>query len=285
MWQWKTSEKQHGTSLVELMVGIAMSLILLAGVIGVVVRVSVAGSESVQATRLNQQLRGALGLMTKELQRAGYANWRGSHAWEMDANGNSSDSNGDGRTDIGDFYQSAIPSINEFGRVELFAFTSPGVAGTGTPSACSSNCDCILYSYDIDGDGKKNADSFELFGFRWNQGAVEMRTSGSGHGCNSGSWSHVTDANVTITRLTFELVYHDAAGTGKDATVYPIVDGQWTGLANVCVPGAGAVADDKCLWRRKVAITLEGQLADDPGVKVGLNGDVKIKNDYFNTAP
>src|SRR5690606_19939477 len=151
-------KSQRGINLVELMVAIAISLILLAGIITVMVRITTAGGESVQATRLNQQLRGTLDLMTKDLQRAGYVNWSGAGAWVWDEDGpvtNPYTDDDDGGTpvyNILDFYEAAVPRINEFGQVRLFSFATPGDASTAA-SACTTDCECILYSYDIDGNG------------------------------------------------------------------------------------------------------------------------------------
>src|SRR5690606_5109946 len=74
-------KSQRGINLVELMVGIAISLVLLTGVLSVMLRISASGGEVVASTRLNQQMRGALDLMTKELQRSGYVNWF--QAWDV----------------------------------------------------------------------------------------------------------------------------------------------------------------------------------------------------------
>lgn len=280
---------QWGVSLVELMVGITVSLILLTSVLTVILRVTVTGSESVAATRLNQQLRGGLDLMARDIQRAGYINWSGRHAWEWGTDGPVSNpyvEDNDGITpvyNILDFYQAAVPRINEFGWVQLFAFATPGNA-SGAVSPCTSDCHCILYSYDIDGDGGLSSDRFEKFGFRWNDGAVEMRTAGNSHTCNSGTWQDITDNTVTITRMGFSLVYVSDESAG-DSTVYPFVNINPGAPKTSCTPGAGAINDDKCLWRRKIEITLEGILSGDDAVTMSLRTDVKIRNDYLQTKP
>ncbi|MFA5495799.1 MAG: prepilin-type N-terminal cleavage/methylation domain-containing protein [Porticoccaceae bacterium] len=270
---------QRGITLVELMIGTTVSLILLAGIIGVMLRFTVSGGELVQASRLSQQLRAALAVMTRDLQRAGYTSWEG--AWPADASGQLGDANGDGAVDILDFYQAALPRINDFGPVRLLSFATPGDAASGA-AECSADCDCILYSYDLNRNGQLDpgGGSFELLGFRWHRGAVEMRTAGERHECTSGTWQDMTDGVVEVTRLGFSLEYVDAADAG-DATVYPIVDGEVGGPGKTCIPGAGAIADNKCLWRRKVAIDVEGRLASDHAVTLGLTSAVKLKNDHF----
>lgn len=272
---------QWGITLVELMVGTAVSMILLAGVITVMLRFTVSGGELVQAARLNQQLRTALALMTRDLQRAGYTAWDGAGAWPIDVDGQPDDANGDGVVDILDFYQAALPRSNDFGAVRLWSFATPGEASSGAAD-CSADCDCILYSYDLNRNGQRDSGggSFELFGFRWHRGAVEMRTAGTRHECTSGTWQDMTDGVVEVTRLGFSLEYVDAADAG-DATVYSVVDGRLNGPGKTCVPGVGAIADNKCLWRRKVTVEVAGRLASDHAVTLQLTSAVKLRNDHF----
>jgi prepilin peptidase dependent protein B len=279
-----SKKSQLGINLIELMVGIAISLILLGGVLTVMLQINTAGGETVQSARLNQQVRGAMELMTKELQRAGYVN-----AWT----GN--DISGDGVVNVLDVNLDAI---------KLFGFVT--IAGGGN---------CILYSYDLNGDGFQgvgagsagsfqNSANFELFGFRLNAGAVEMKTSGA-HSCANGGWTAITDNTVTISALTFDITYADESGTGNDATVYRmfIPDGdadygtdperadaeaKQTNV-NACIAKVSEDVDgvpgSKCLVRRKVTIQLDGALSGDNAVVLSLANDVKIKNDHFIAIP
>src|SRR5690606_5344104 len=178
---------------------------------------------------------------------------------------------GDGDVNILDYYEAVTPVLNDMGRVEV-------------------NGNCILYSYDIDEDGGKGTGEFESFGFRLNDGAIEMRTAGDGHACDTGTWQDVTDSSVTITSLTFTLVYGDDpdAADPEDSTMYSYEDGAWGGPATTCTPAvAGALPEDDdvlCLVRRGVRIEVEGQLTADAAVTMELDTKVKLKNDHFNTA-
>ncbi|MCK9502654.1 MAG: prepilin-type N-terminal cleavage/methylation domain-containing protein [Porticoccaceae bacterium] len=302
---------QRGISLIELMVGIAISLILLAGVVTVMLRISTAGGESVQATRLNQQLRGTLDQVSKDLQRAGYVDWY--DAWDDDDDSNPDDRgsladvNSDGSINVLDFYQAAVPVLDLMGAVTLWSFPTPGTA-TGAPSVCTTNCDCILFSYDLNEDGaqgvgagtaaaNQNTANFELFGYRWNDGVIEMRVAGDTHSCNSGTWQDITDDNINITSLTFNMAYATAVGAGNDSTAYQFdaSTGDWSwnnALQSTCTPvdndNADPIPTDTdvlCLWRRKVDISITGTLSSDAAVTMTLNTDVKIKNDFFNSQP
>lgn len=279
---------QFGMSLIELMVGITVGLILLAGVVSLVVRISLSGGESIQASRLNQQMRANLDLITKELQRSGYVNW--DQAWDI-CNGDTDDGAWANVTDVDiastedpvanmlDFYQCVTPVINEMGRIQLGS-----VGGDGT-------MDCILYSYDSDEDGGKGTGDFELFGFRLNNGAVQMRTNSNAgdHACNSGTWQGVTDAHVTVTSLSFTLTYVADEATG-DSAAYSVNPDPGTAPlpAVTCTPSvAGALpatTDTICLWRRNIAINMVAELADDAAVTMTLNTKVKLKNDHMQTA-
>lgn len=294
---------QKGLSLVELMIGIAISLILLTGVLTVMLRVTTGGAESVTSTRLNQQLRSSLDQVSKDLQRAGYVDWF--DAWDGCTDGTTDDVlddiNGDGNVDILDYYECSLPAVDRFGAISLWGFPTPGTA-TGTPTACTTNCDCVLFSYDLNEDGlqgigggvagaNQNTDNFELFGYRWNDGAIEIRTAGSVHSCNTGTWQDITDPNVTVTAMTFAMTYANAVATGNDSTVFQLSGtGTASGPSTTCVPNDTDVldpipldGDTICLWRRSIGINVVGVLATDATVQVSLVTRVKTKNDYLDT--
>jgi prepilin peptidase dependent protein B len=63
---------QRGVSLVELMVGLALGLVLLAGALALYASVVVNGRRVYVETRVNQNLRAAADLIERDLRRAGY---------------------------------------------------------------------------------------------------------------------------------------------------------------------------------------------------------------------
>ena len=305
------SRYQSGVSLIELMLGITISMILLAGILTVSLRISASTSASVADTRLNQEVREVLNLMTRELQRAGYVAWY--ETWDdddgdgdpvdsNDANTQSAtlaDLNGDGGANLLDYYIAATPAMDRMGEITLWSFPSPGVAGT--PSACTTNCDCILYSFDLNKDGAQgvgsgtpgsgqNSENVEQFGLRWNDNEVQMRTGGNTYSCNSGTWEALTDDSISITNLGFSLVYADSVATGNDSTVYQFdQDGVFT-MATTCTaavsgdyPGDDATADTLCYWRRKVDISIQGKNASNSNVTLTMNTDVKLRNDHLDS--
>ncbi len=182
----RRAKKQTGFSLIELMIGITVGLIILAGVVTVVTKTSFSGLENIRSVQLNQQLRNTMHIMHKELQRAGYV-----EAWTP------------GSSTVALGLDTAAIAL--FGTVTL-----GGTCATGV-------CDCILYSYDRDSDRVQGTSGtgFELFGFRLNNGVIQRRTSESPQSCGGSGWQPMTDPGVNVTALGFE---QDAA----DAIVYEI---------------------------------------------------------------
>ncbi len=271
-----------GFTLIELLVATLVSLILIAGVVSLMVRVAASGAEAVRDSRLNQQLRTVLNRMSGDLERSGYINWRG--AWDRcldpdSADGMPDDANGDGRVDMVDLRQCLFRAADAFGPVRLYAFPVAGDAGSGAPGACDSDCDCVLFAYDLNGDGRVGGDRFERFGFRWNDGAVEMRTAGDEHRCDTGIWQDMTDGNVRITRLAFDLTYDSTPNA--EGSRYALGDGAWDGrLRANCEPGPAAHEPDLCLNRARIDIALEGELAAGGFARVELESGVRIRNDH-----
>ena len=67
--------KPTGFSLVELMISIVVGLVVVAGVISVFASAVKSHTDNLRMTRLNQELRTTMTLMTRELRRAGF--WGG----------------------------------------------------------------------------------------------------------------------------------------------------------------------------------------------------------------
>lgn len=178
----KYGSDQHGFSLMELMVGSAVGLLVIAGALQLYVVNLRATTDTLRLSRLNQELRGTLDLLNNDLRRAGY--------WAFEPG-------------------SASPLDNPFqtagNDVQLGA-----VAGEAADS-------CVLYSYDLNGDLRvgvgpsgtpgptTSTANLEQFGFRLRAGQIQMRNGGNSFSCTRGSWQAVTDPDTEITRLRFGL--------------------------------------------------------------------------------
>jgi type II secretory pathway component PulJ len=241
--------RQQGVNLIELMIGITVGLVILAGVVTVVAQTSFSGLENVRSVQMNQQSRGAVDLMRRDLQRAGYV-----QAWTPGS--------------------ATVIAGLDMDAVDIFGTITLG--GTCAGAVCT----CILYSYDRDEDGDQGVgtsgtagtgqddDNFELYGFRLNGGAIEMRTAGDTHACNSGTWEDITDASVNVTALTFE---QDTS----DSTIYAISDEDGDGVCDV---------GEVCYAQRKININVDAQLTSDATITFEVREEIKVKNGHYYTS-
>lgn len=70
--QLKPNRRQRGMTLVELMIGITISMLVIAGTIAVYLTSVRGGGDTVRLARLNQETRALFEIMTSELRRTGY---------------------------------------------------------------------------------------------------------------------------------------------------------------------------------------------------------------------
>ena len=132
---------------------------------------------------------------------------------------------------------------------------------------------CILYSYDADGDG--TVDSNEYYGFKLENNIIEMRKTGTTTAdCNDGEWEEFVDSDqLNISTLQFSFV----PITGLTAT---------SRCLNVTIPPptnavswpCTAVSGDNVAENRLVNILIAGQLKSEGTVTKNLNGSVEIRN-------
>jgi len=200
--------KAAGFSLVELMIAMTLGLILSAGLISLFLSTLRGNADLAKTEQLENELHASMQLMIRDLRRAG-------------SNGQPSP--------VSNF-------VNPFGLGSLGAYTG---------EAANS---CILFSYDLNNNGVLDTVSpnDERFGYRVQQGVVQLRNSGLG--CTSAGWTNVTTSTmVNVTQLQF----------GIDT----LADGDMT--------------------IQTVTITLAGQLKSDATITRSLTGTVRIRNDLW----
>ena len=237
---------QRGFSLIELMLGLTVSLMILAGVLTLYTQISFSGVENIRSMHLNQQLRSGLDRMHRDLQRAGYV-----QLWPA------------GKVISAGFKHDAI---------ELFGRITLGGICDDTDGDGASECSCISYSYDLNDDGEKNPVG-ESLGFRLHKGALESGKSIAD--CEGGgTWRDMNDGEVKINRLSFELdplsnIAHEIDGDG---------DG-------VCESGEVCSAKRKIniIFNGELFAKKKGPLYQ--GIRLYLRDEVKLKNDHYFTAP
>jgi prepilin peptidase dependent protein B len=186
-------QKMSGFTLIELMISIAIPLIVVLAITSLTVRSLDSANNLARTTRLEQEMRGILQVMTRDLKRAGYR-----------STDDLADSIGHG--------SSYDTSFQTFATEDMDGVTR-----------------CITYSYDRNDDGSRTTSSpKEVFGFRYADNQVKELKDGS-KGCadnDPGDWETVSDdAQLLITDLRFivtptvETIADTAGLLGNDATI------------------------------------------------------------------
>lgn len=240
-----SERREAGMGLIELLIGLLVGVSLLSGLISLYLSTSKANADNLKLARLNQEVRAIMGLMTRDIRRAGY--WGvvpgtvgavGNPAWMTAIYGSAS--TGPVNLSSNPFWQ---------GDADL-------LIGQHTGEAANS---CITFSYDL--NGNRQVDETERVGFRLNNGVVEMRVSGTPVSCDDGTYEPMNTTNLTrVTALSFSL-----AST-------PL---------NMTHPGSGCVAGEGCQTIRQVTIGLTLQLQSDATVMQSVTEQVRIRNDRY----
>ena len=180
----------RGLSIVELLIGMAIGLFILAGALSLFAAHIASSRRLALETRFNQDLRVTLDLMTRDLRRGAY--------W--------------GNALAGTLTNSAVIQRNPYAGVTLTPATDPRQ---------------ILYSYARDSAENSSLDSNEVFGFRLAGGAIQMCLGGSSAStCNN--WQTLSNSDIvsishfSITPTETEIDVRAAcANTCTDTTLAP----------------------------------------------------------------
>ena len=238
--------RQSGFSLVELMVGLAAGLTVSVAVVAFTMSSFKSNGEFVQSTRLTQELRNSLGLVTRELRRAGYD-------------------------------QTALGKV---ATGQGSPFTPMGFGDEITPSTSPKKYRCVIFAYDRGGNqngfGVKEQNNGEIRGLRLvtatyrgrATGVIEYAVSSSSGkpSCNdtpptaynsyppecTGVWCPLSDpATLNITELAFT-DDHNNVGTAPNQVQI-----------------------------RDVNVLISGQLAGSTEFTRSINSKVRIRSDCF----
>lgn len=236
------TKRQAGLTLVELMIASVISLIALAAVVTAYSATARHSSLQLQSMHLRQQVYGIVHLIGRDVRRAGY--WRFDPAQHP-------------------------PAANPFqaGENRLRVEALPG----------ETTNSCILLAYDLDGDGQVGVgqcpsgrcatstddDNVEQFGFRLRDGAVQGRYGGTSLACDSGYWQAVSDPDVEVTRLLFELHEH------------------CLNLAEASRPCADGQAQ---LRQQAVSIDIGARLRNRPDTLFDVRRQVVVRNNQLQEA-
>jgi len=256
--------QQQGVTLIELMIGLLVGAVITGGVINIYNNTLKSSTENLNLARLNQDLRAMMDLMVRDMRRAGYV------TDQPEAN----DGNGDGINDD--------LTSNPF-----FDSNQPGA----TTDLMVLDGNCILYSYNRDNDTPATVAANKFLGFKLQDQQLRMRMSGATtDDCNDGAWENITEPEVEIPGLTFNLtetVYNpssminDTDGDG-DMDGDDNRNGECdTGEACRTCPNPAFAYTQHCLTARSVDIALTGRLVADHAVTQTINEHVRIRNDKY----
>lgn len=282
--------RQGGFGLVELMIGLLVGMIIVAAALSLLTTTMSSSNDSIKMTRLDQELRQTMTMLTRDLRRATIWDpaadvFRVSAATPLTLSGTSgsvtvSDAAGSlaaiGVKAVGGTlvykkgstaYRAAITAYNSANKsysVTIGTAWPAGVAANdGVPAGSWSmlrpesiltfSGTCILFASDTDLTGTYHTS--ERLGYRYDaiQQAVEVRTSAtSTDTCSSGgSWENLTDENTV--QITGFSVTNDSPTTLASSGFTVAV--------------------------REFTIRISGQLKSDPSVVRTIQETVRVRND------
>jgi prepilin peptidase dependent protein B len=246
--------RARGFTLVELMIGIVVGLIVLAGVIAVFLSV-VRGSVYVaREARLNQDLRTAMDLMVNDIRRAGY--WRDAIPFDP--------TTVDADTIQHNPFMNRVPGDDDVRDIHILL----------------NDRSCIVFSYDTQDAG---GESGVVFGYRLNGGEIQTLldpTVVATTDCGTGSWQSITDSRqVAVETLTFDL----AGSRCLNVTASQSWQGNEAGtVIPACIDedavGYEATDGDILIESRRININMVGRHAADANTQLALSESITVRN-------
>lgn len=200
----------NGSAIVDAMVGVAVGLIILAGLVGLYANYSRFNTSLIETTRLEHEMRTSMALIVGDIRRAG-------------------------------FYGNAIAMIGVGNNTNPFMDAATDLQ---YPSA-----GCVLLSYDKNNDGTlpalNTAGGDERYGYRLSNGVLQTRaTEDATFACNSGTWENLTNSNmIEITSLTFTPNNTTVYVNGTDDSEGSMI------IRNVTISMTGRLANDTSVER------------------------------------
>jgi type IV pilus assembly protein PilW len=261
--------RQRGLTFIEVLVGLAVGVIVIGGALVVYSSSVQSSSNTLRTSRLNQEVAGLMLVMTNDIRRAGY--------WENVAG-------------------SAL-QLNPFSQINATSLVVRDDMATDVAQPPTGQGTCITYAYDatyLGGNTPGVVENADLFGFRLNNGIVQMRQSGTIDGtacvggtctsCLNGVWANVTDANlIEVTALNFDLTNSACLNASEPN----LVDDNGDGVIDdadefncyVTVPAVGS--DHSTAESREVRITVTARLANDTATQATASQTVTVRNDVL----
>lgn len=272
-----TRTRQAGLSLVELMVGMLVSLIVLGAASSMYLTTVRGQTYSLRTAKLNQELRATLNVLAADLRRAGY--WGGAVTAAGGAVGGlSADPAGGGTS---------------------YPYSRRGAAASQTDLTVLNGGACLLYAYDLNSAAAGVVPAVHVFGFRLNGNQIEMlNPADPGVAVTSncaGNWIPVTSGDiVAISALNFSTTGSQCLNVTKGLS-WRLTQSPSTQSA--CAASGGAIAmndggtyaaptsGDLMIETRQVVVTLTGSHAADATMIATVSETVHVQNDRIFTVP
>ena len=181
--------KQRGVSLIEILIGIAITIVIAVAVLGIFTNTFDASERVLQQGKLDRDLYSIVNIIVADVQRAGY--------WSAATNSGATNPFMTGTNDI---------SAN-----------------------LSNNCITFTYDNGPTNATDNTVDDTDRFGYGLQDGAIKFRQAGSSFSCTSMSgWENLSDTNaITITGFTVtttnQPVDIDGTDSGTDTINYRTV--------------------------------------------------------------
>ena len=283
---------QSGFGLVELMIGLAVGMIVVAAAMGLMTTTLSNSNDSIKMARLDQELRQVMTMLSRDVRRA--TSWDASvdvarvslvspltlsaTSGNVSVTSASGNLDGIGARAIGGtvvykngttVYQGGITGYSGggFSVTISTAWPASAIVADGVPASSWSilrpestltiSDTCILFVADNDFSGGAY-DTSERFGYRYDstEKAVEARTSGaSADGCSSGgSWTNLTDEGLV------------------EVTDFSVTDNS----------PATLTASGFDIDVREFTISITGRLKADTGVVRTLQETIRVRNDRLS---
>lgn len=284
--------RQSGFGLVELMIGLLVGMIIVAAALSLLTTTMASSNDSIKMTRLDQELRQTMTMLTRDLRRATIWDpaadvFRVSAATPLTLSGTSgsvtvSDATGSlaaiGAKAVGGIlvykkgstaYRATITAYNSgnksYSVTIATAWPAAVTADDGVPagswgmlrpeSILTFSGTCILFASDTDLTGTYGTS--ERLGYRYDdaEDAIEVRTSGLGTDtCTQGTWENLTDEN-TVEIREFKVTDRSPATLASSGFTVAV---------------------------REFTILIRGRLKSDHSVERTIQETVRVRNDRLS---
>lgn len=248
-----------GFTLVEIMIALLLGLMIVGTTIALYIGTINNSNDTLKAARLNHDLDSAMSLMMNDIKRAGY--------WG----------------------EAVIASDSRDNPFTVRPDTDIQIRNLSSPETAVDPGDCILYSYDADGDG--DVDDNEYYGFRLDNNSIDIRKSGQDNDdCDDSddSWEEmILGDQLNIQSLQFSLLPQGTlTATTRCMNFSAVPATTFNTTCDVADNTSGNIASgDLVIEKRVVNIVITGVLDDDTTVRKSLTGSVQVRNDKIFTQP